>query len=125
MPTFARGGVPTKMGWDWSTAGRMNANGKPFKRKDEKGHVVYDSRKGDVLLGEDAVPDYVWFNGTVSYVQLDAWLGFRASGCPARIATRRWTSSDLHLPASPCSACWFTHCCAASPALVEGGPDHA
>ena len=39
-PTFARGGVPTKMAWDWSTAGRLDAAGKPFQSKDAKGHVI-------------------------------------------------------------------------------------
>jgi octaheme c-type cytochrome (tetrathionate reductase family) len=71
IPTFARGGVPTKMAWDWSTAGQMDASGKPFQRKDADGHVTYDSRKGDFLLGEHVVPDYVWFDGTVTYVQPD------------------------------------------------------
>jgi hypothetical protein len=37
FPTFARGGVPTKMGWDWSTAGQLDKDGKPFQRKDDKG----------------------------------------------------------------------------------------
>jgi len=69
IPAFARGGVPTKMGWDWSTAGKMNAEGKPFLTRDTDGHVIYDSRKGDFLLAENVVPDYVWFDGTVTYVQ--------------------------------------------------------
>ena len=67
VPTFARGGVPTKMGWDWSTAGRLTPEGKPLQKKDSHGHVIYDSKKGDFTLGEDVVPDYVWFNGTVRY----------------------------------------------------------
>ena len=44
IPTFARGGIPTKMSWDWSTAGERNAEGKQFVRKDDKGHIVHGKR---------------------------------------------------------------------------------
>jgi octaheme c-type cytochrome (tetrathionate reductase family) len=71
VPAFARGGVPTKMAWDWSTAGKLSPEGKPFQTKDAHGHVVYDSKKGDFTLGENVVPDYVWFDGTVSYTLQD------------------------------------------------------
>jgi len=67
VPEFARGGVPTKMAWDWSTAGKLTPAGKPFQKKDEHGHVVYDSKKGDFKLGQNVRPDYVWFNGRVTY----------------------------------------------------------
>ena len=67
IPAFARGGVPTKMVWDWSTAGTMDAAGKPFVKKDARGHVVFDSKKGDFTLGENVVPDYLWFDGRVDY----------------------------------------------------------
>jgi len=71
IPEFARGGVPTKMGWDWSTAGKLTPEGKPFQLKDDRGHVIYDSKKGDFVLGENVQPDYLWFNGQVSYTQPD------------------------------------------------------
>lgn len=71
IPEYARGGVPTKMGWDWSTAGRLDPQGRPFQRKDDKGRVIYDSRKGDFRLGENLIPDYVWFDGRVTYTQPD------------------------------------------------------
>jgi octaheme c-type cytochrome (tetrathionate reductase family) len=71
IPEFARGGVATKMAWDWSTAGRLTAEGKPFQKKDEHGHVIYDSKKGDFQLGENVVPDYVWFNGQVNFTTQD------------------------------------------------------
>ncbi|MDO9386109.1 MAG: tetrathionate reductase family octaheme c-type cytochrome [Thiobacillus sp.] len=67
IPAFARGGVPTKMFWDWSTAGTLDADGKPFQKKDEHGHVIFDSKKGDFRLGENVEPDYVWFDGRVDY----------------------------------------------------------
>lgn len=67
IPAFARGGVPTKMAWDWSTAGTLDSAGKPFVRRDARGHVVFDSKKGDFVLGENVVPDYIWFDGRVEY----------------------------------------------------------
>ena len=72
IPSFARGGVPTKMGWDWSVAGRLDENGKPMILKDENGHTIYDSRKGSFVNGEHVVPVYQWFDGSVDYLQPDA-----------------------------------------------------
>lgn len=71
IPAFARGGIATKMAWDWSTAGQLTAEGKPFQKKDEHGHVIYDSKKGDFQLSKNVVPDYVWFNGKVSFTTQD------------------------------------------------------
>jgi hypothetical protein len=70
IPGMARGGVATKMVWDWSTAGQL-AGGKPIVRKDDKGRIVYDSRKGDFVNAENGVPEYQWFNGTVNYTLRD------------------------------------------------------
>ncbi len=66
IPEFARGGMPTKMTWDWSKAGELK-DGKPVVRKDETGHIIYDGQKGEFTLAEDVVPTYVWFNGQVQY----------------------------------------------------------
>ena len=67
IPEFARGGVATKMSWDWSTAGERDAEGKHIVRKDEKGRIIYESRKGSFTLGENVKPEYFWFNGSVNY----------------------------------------------------------
>jgi octaheme c-type cytochrome (tetrathionate reductase family) len=67
IPRYARGGVATKMSWDWSTAGRMGPDGRPLTKKDAKGRVIYNAAKGDFVLGENVVPDYIWFNGKVKY----------------------------------------------------------
>jgi octaheme c-type cytochrome (tetrathionate reductase family) len=64
---FARGGKPTKMSWDWSTAGKMDKDGKPFKLKDSAGQDSYDSKKGDFKYETNVIPEYIWFNGTVNY----------------------------------------------------------
>jgi octaheme c-type cytochrome (tetrathionate reductase family) len=65
IPEFARGGVATKIWWDWSTAGRMGEDGKPLYVKDEHGHLSYSAQKGDFKYGEDVRPTYLWYNGTI------------------------------------------------------------
>jgi len=70
IPTYARGGIATKTSWDWSTAGKLDTNGKQFVTKDEKGRIIYESRKGDFTLGENVMPSYAWFNGQVKYTLL-------------------------------------------------------
>jgi octaheme c-type cytochrome (tetrathionate reductase family) len=67
IPEYARGGIATKMTWDWSQAGRL-ADGKPVVEKDEKGYVTYDGQKGAFTWEENVVPQYLWFNGVVQYV---------------------------------------------------------
>ena len=70
IPKIARGGVATKMSWDWSTAGKMTPEGKPLIIKDDHGHVVYHANKGDFVVGENIIPEYEWFNGKVKYTLL-------------------------------------------------------
>ena len=67
IPTFARGGIPTKMSWDWSTAGKRGPDGKPLVVKNEEGEVIYNGIKGDFVMAQKVIPEYVWFNGTVQY----------------------------------------------------------
>ncbi len=66
VPEFARGGVKTKMWWDWSTAGKKNDQGKPYVVQ-EDGYAVYDSKKGDFVWKADVVPEYRWFDGEMRY----------------------------------------------------------
>jgi hypothetical protein len=58
------------MSWDWSTAGKLGPDGKPMTKKDDHNHVIYDSRKGDFVMGENVTPEYLWFNGKVTYTLL-------------------------------------------------------
>jgi octaheme c-type cytochrome (tetrathionate reductase family) len=67
IPAYARGGQPTKMTWDWSTAGKMGPDGKPMTVKDEDGYDTYMTIKGDFTWKENVKPEYVWFNGVVNY----------------------------------------------------------
>lgn len=70
IPAMARGGVATKLGWDWSQAGKMDKDGKPNVIKDAHGHAVYDSKKGAFVLEENVVPEYMWTNGEVVFTRL-------------------------------------------------------
>jgi octaheme c-type cytochrome (tetrathionate reductase family) len=60
IPTFSRM-LPTKVWWDWSTAGDKKR--KPTK--DEYGMKLYHPKKGDFKWAKDVVPTYAWFDGTV------------------------------------------------------------
>jgi len=62
VPTFART-LPTKVWWDWSTAGKDQ----PVP-KDEYGLATYDKMKGDFKWAKDVQPVYLWFNGSVDRV---------------------------------------------------------
>ncbi|HHC29094.1 MAG TPA: tetrathionate reductase family octaheme c-type cytochrome, partial [Rhodobacterales bacterium] len=73
VPAFARGGVPTKTVWDWSTAGKLDDNGKPIAEEEwvspttgEHKHS-YLSQKGNFDWGEDVVPMYAWFDGHMKW----------------------------------------------------------
>lgn len=70
IPEFARGGVATKTRWDWSTAGRKDAQGKPVFIKDDHGHLSYSAEKGDFEYGENVRPAYRWFNGVTEQVNI-------------------------------------------------------
>jgi octaheme c-type cytochrome (tetrathionate reductase family) len=48
---------PTKLSWDWSTAGQD----KP------EDHYTYLKIKGSFLYDKDVRPDYLWFNGNLDY----------------------------------------------------------
>jgi len=59
IPTIAKA-LPTKIWWDWSTAGKDG----PIAR-DQYGMPLYDKMKGDFKWGKDVVPAYMWFDGTI------------------------------------------------------------
>jgi octaheme c-type cytochrome (tetrathionate reductase family) len=62
IPTYAKD-APTKMYWDWSTAGKLNADGSKITEKDSNGIVTYLSMKGNFIWEKNVTPEYVWFNG--------------------------------------------------------------
>lgn len=63
IPTYAKGS-PTVLSWDWSAAGKDQ---KPEEAKKDA-DKLYDKARGDLVLGKDLVPTYMWYNGTVERV---------------------------------------------------------
>jgi octaheme c-type cytochrome (tetrathionate reductase family) len=59
IPVYAKA-KPTKIFWDWSTAGQDLPAG-----KDQYGMPVFDKKKGSFQWKEAAKPAYAWYNGTV------------------------------------------------------------
>ncbi|MDX2445914.1 MAG: Ni/Fe-hydrogenase cytochrome b subunit, partial [Desulfobacterales bacterium] len=59
IPVYSKGN-PTKVYWDWSTAGKDIK-----KPKDKYGKPVYQKKKGSFEWKEAAKPTYKWYNGTV------------------------------------------------------------
>ncbi|ACL02789.1 OhcA (octaheme, c-type cytochrome) [Desulfatibacillum aliphaticivorans] len=68
IPEFARE-HSTKMSWDWSTAGKKNAKGKPLVIEKDGRHS-YNGMKGDFVWKKNVVPEYKWFNGKLTYLTL-------------------------------------------------------
>jgi octaheme c-type cytochrome (tetrathionate reductase family) len=67
IPRIARGGVMTKVWWDWSKAGRRGPDGERLHEKNEAGRTTYWSRWGEIRWREDYRPSYAWFDGTMRY----------------------------------------------------------
>lgn len=75
IPSIARGGVATKIDWDWRTMGKLK-NGEGFKLKEYTqgdGHhrATYKSIKGTFKYAENLKPMYAWFDGTMHYTTID------------------------------------------------------
>ncbi len=67
IPTFARGNKPTKMSWNWETAGRLDENSKRIRIRNSGGQIGYDSKKGDFTYESHVIPKYRWFDGNIKY----------------------------------------------------------
>jgi octaheme c-type cytochrome (tetrathionate reductase family) len=66
VPSFARVN-PTKIRWDWSTAGKKK-DGKPYVEEGEFGKPKYDSKKGNFVWAKNVLPEYFWFNGSIEHL---------------------------------------------------------
>ena len=66
VPLYGRG-KPTKIWWDWSTAGKFDKDHKILIRKDNMGKPIYHTKKGSMKWAKNVVPEYFWYNGTMSY----------------------------------------------------------
>ncbi|HHB80297.1 MAG TPA: tetrathionate reductase family octaheme c-type cytochrome, partial [Aliiroseovarius sp.] len=74
IPSFARGGVATKTLWDWSTAAKLDDQGKPiaiggYEQGAGKERHTYLSQKGTFAWGEDVTPVYAWLKGHMEYTR--------------------------------------------------------
>ncbi len=58
IPEFAKE-MPTKLAWDWSTAGQEKVE----TETDQFGKEKYNKKKGDFVWGKNVVPTYAWYNG--------------------------------------------------------------
>ena len=58
IPEFARE-MPTKLEWDWSTAGQEKIE----PETDEYGKAAYHKKKGNFVWGKNVIPTYAWYNG--------------------------------------------------------------
>jgi len=75
IPSVARGGVATKVDWDWRTAGRLK-DGEGYR---EEGYIqgdghhrhTYKSIKGSFEYAENLKPVYRWFNGNTRHLLVD------------------------------------------------------
>lgn len=69
VPVMAKAN-PTKMWWDWSKAGRLNEKGKPIvewgKLDDGTKVQAYNGKKGEFRWARNAVPEYYWYDGTMT-----------------------------------------------------------
>ncbi|MBT8119199.1 MAG: tetrathionate reductase family octaheme c-type cytochrome [Gammaproteobacteria bacterium] len=79
IPEMSRGGIPTRMTWDWSTAGQLNEDGEPIERKVD-GNLVYSSKRGTITYAENINPEYIWFNGKVRYQLLTEKVRYNDDG---------------------------------------------
>ena len=66
IPEFARVN-PTKMSWDWSTAGQKE-NGKLIIKKGDFNKPVYHTKKGSFVWEKNAKPVYFWYNGSMEHM---------------------------------------------------------
>lgn len=64
IPEFARV-EPTKIWWDWSTAGQNRP-----ESKGELGKETYNKMKGDFKWASNVIPTYKWYNGSAAYYSL-------------------------------------------------------
>ncbi len=71
IPFLARGGNKTMTHWDWSTAGKKDEQGRPVpEEKDKNGYPLYSSEHGTMRWEQNVIPEYFWFDGTISYLDV-------------------------------------------------------
>jgi octaheme c-type cytochrome (tetrathionate reductase family) len=66
IPVYAKVNA-TKTYWDWSTAAQQFTGDEPIALYDSLGNPIYMPIKGDFHWETNAVPEYLWFNGTADH----------------------------------------------------------
>ncbi|MBS4057320.1 MAG: tetrathionate reductase family octaheme c-type cytochrome [Bacteroidales bacterium] len=66
IPVYAKVNATT-LYWDWSKAGRKDADGNPIKEYDADHNYSYLSIKGHFVFDNMVKPEYYWFNGTADH----------------------------------------------------------
>jgi octaheme c-type cytochrome (tetrathionate reductase family) len=66
IPYYAKAN-PTKMIWDWSTAGKLDEDGHAMHQADADGNHKYMSIKGHFIWDDHVTPEYFWFNGIANH----------------------------------------------------------
>jgi octaheme c-type cytochrome (tetrathionate reductase family) len=69
IPHYARGG-PEMVSWDWSAAGRTNDEGRPVVERNDDDLMSYHGHYGAFEWDENIRPEYVWFDGTITYTKV-------------------------------------------------------
>ena len=94
IPTFAKA-LPTKVWWDWSTAGK---DVKPSDiPKDKYGQPLYDKMKGDFRWEKDVVPTYLWFDGNIDrYITGDKIDPSKVVNLTAAVGNRKNPKSKIY-----------------------------
>ncbi|MBN2614519.1 MAG: tetrathionate reductase family octaheme c-type cytochrome [Bacteroidales bacterium] len=111
IPVYAKGAA-TKIIWDWSSALRMDKNGKPIPGETLPGNtytfdgktfcnvtIHYDSKHGTAVFQKNVEPEYVWFNGTANHHLLHDKIGDTAS--PLTLNPLFGSYQDRVSPANP------------------------
>ena len=83
IPAFAKD-KPTKIYWDWSTAGQDKDA--PL---DEYGKPTYDKKKGTFFWGKNVVPTYKWYNGNAGAYEPGDKID------PAKTTLLNWPEGDI------------------------------
>ncbi|QIZ77929.1 tetrathionate reductase family octaheme c-type cytochrome [Ferrimonas lipolytica] len=84
IPTFAKI-EPTKMSWDWSTAGQDLP-----APKDKYGKASFNKKKGHFTFAQNVEPEYAWFNGKAgAYVTGEQMI-------PETVTKLAWPLGDIN-----------------------------
>lgn len=108
IPEMARGGVATKVDWDWRDAGRLR-DGQGYKVKDYtqgngEHRATYKSIKGSFEYAENTEPEYAWYNGVIEYTTIHTELDpakepidiNHFEGSPNDPGSRIWPFKRMH-----------------------------